>query len=728
MNHVKKNSLSPGLLTLIILIAGILIEQAPLFGQVQSTERRFVRVGTYQNHYSAYGSERAWNNSYYEGQIWPADYSLQDNAVIKRSWLACDDFTDAKGNQWAKYGVYFADGYTGDAIFPIELQQTAKFHAPNVFVDGDNISAPYLGDIDEINPNQIADRIVTNVVNTSMGLTMTRRIHAFTQQYHDDYHIKEYIFKNTGNVNYDDDIELTADLKGVYISWGIRYSVCREAANYISREQSWGKHTWVTRRGENYATMAGTPLTESTPIADLDWLRAGFAWAGQNQSNSFDNLGGPDKDRTGRLTAPHHAGIVTLHVDRSATDKTDDVNQPRVLGWHAGDTYPGLGNMRDVTPMIQLHEMLSGIPFEGKGGNNRFYETYISTNRDPWTVHNDGGGTNLWISYGPFDIPHGDSIRIVEAEGINGLDRIMCELIGKRWKQAYDNPSDSGPFNMPDGSTDNDKDVFKNAWFDTGKDSIMLVFSRAKRNFDGGFNIPQPPQPPQIFEVNSGGDRIALSWSASESENDPDFGGYRIFRAIAKYDTTYNEIFSCGKGTSNPLVNYYEDITPVRGFSYYYYIVAFNDGSNNADGIPNPAGELHSNRFYTRTTKPAFLRRKAGERLKDIRIVPNPYNIRAGEEYQYFGSGEDDKISFLNIPAFCRIKIYTERGDLIHTIEHTDGSGDESWTSLTSSRQVIVSGIYIAHIEVTEDYSNPATGQLLYKKGESIIKKFIVIR
>jgi hypothetical protein len=122
------------------------------------------------------------------------------------------------------------------------------------------------------------------------------------------------------------------------------------------------------------------------------------------------------------------------------------------------------------------------------------------------------------------------------------------------------------------------------------------------------------------------------------------------------------------------------------------------------------------------------LRRKAGERLKDIRIVPNPYNIMARKEYQYFGIGEDDKISFLNIPAFCRIKIFTERGDLIHTIEHTDGSGDESWTSLTSSRQVIVSGIYIAHIEVTEDYSNPATGQLLYKKGESIIKKFIVIR
>jgi len=83
---------------------------------------------------------------------------------------------------------------------------------------------------------------------------------------------------------------------------------------------------------------------------------------------------------------------------------------------------------------------------------------------------------------------------------------------------------------------------------------------------------------------------------------------------------------------------------------------------------------------------------------------------------------------FFNIPAFCKIKIFTERGDLIKTIIHDDGSGDETWNSVTSSRQIVVSGIYIAYIEVTKTYHDPVTGELLYTKGENVIRKFIVIR
>ena len=69
---------------------------------------------------------------------------------------------------------------------------------------------------------------------------------------------------------------------------------------------------------------------------------------------------------------------------------------------------------------------------------------------------------------------------------------------------------------------------------------------------------------------------------------------------------------------------------------------------------------------------------------------------------------------FLNIPSVCTINIYTERGDLIESINHTDGSGDVAWNSLTSSRQVVVSGVYIAHIETPT--------------GESAVRKFVVVR
>jgi hypothetical protein len=63
---------------------------------------------------------------------------------------------------------------------------------------------------------------------------------------------------------------------------------------------------------------------------------------------------------------------------------------------------------------------------------------------------------------------------------------------------------------------------------------------------------------------------------------------------------------------------------------------------------------------------------------------------------------------FMNLPPVCTIKIYTESGDLIKVLNHTNGSGDESWGvlsqewSATSSGQIIASGVYIAHIETPE--------------------------
>jgi hypothetical protein len=689
-------------------------------GQVSETAKRFVRVGTLQSHFSAYGSERAWNNSYYEGLIWPADYSYQDNAVIKRFWLSCKDFTAADGYQFSRYGLYVALNYTGISLFPMELKQTAKFASPSIYVDGENLTAIYAEAVDEIDSDQIPDRIITNVVNTSMGLTMTRKILVFSQEFHDNYFIKEFTFTNTGNTDWDEEIELSDSLRGVRIGWGTRYSCGREGTFHIGGTQTWAKHSWVTTRGEDYADHSDETLTEAD--GPVEWIRCGFQWAGQNSNNSFDNVGGPAVRADGRLTSPNHIGVAILHVDKSAADSSDDPNQPSFLGWQAGDTYPTVGNMRpsDELGMTQLYDFLSGNPYEGLGGSDRYDESYLASNPDPSTVHNDAGGTNIMNSYGPFDLALGESITIVEAEGANGLSREMCTTVGQRWKQAYSDPGDSGPFILPDGSETSDEDTYKNEWVYTGKDSILLTFSRAKRNFDSGYSIPLPPQPPPIFSVNSGGDRIYLDWDPSPSETEQGFAGYKIFRAVGRPDTVYEEIYDGPSG-----VHSFEDMTAVRGFSYYYYISSYNDGSNNTAGETNPTGSLYSSRFYTKTKKPAYLRRVAGKSLDAIRVVPNPYYSRS-KDYQY--PGEPDKIMFLNIPAQCTIRIFTERGDLIEEIVHSDGSGDEAWNSISSSRQVVVSGIYLAHFEVTEDYSDPDTGEILYSKGESAVRKFVVVR
>jgi len=290
------------------------------------------------------------------------------------------------------------------------------------------------------------------------------------------------------------------------------------------------------------------------------------------------------------------------------------------------------------------------------------------------------------------------------------LDRQHCIDIGEEWIFG------SGPFTLPDGSTTTDKDEYKNEWVYTGRDSLFQSFSRAIEAFENNMDIPMPPPAPDLFEVKSGGDRIQLSWNTN-AESWSNFRGYRLYRAINVPDTTYDLIFECGPGTDNPtIVNSFYDTSPRRGFDYYYYISSFDDGSTND---VHPGVPFESSKFLTMTNEPAFLRRPPGESMSEIRVVPNPYNVRYVDKQ--YGVDNKDRIMFLNIPPFCTIKIYTERGDLIKTLEHTDGSGDEAWNSVTSSRQVVVSGLYIAYIEVTEDGGG-------FAKGDSHIEKFIIIR
>jgi len=197
-------------------------------------------------------------------------------------------------------------------------------------------------------------------------------------------------------------------------------------------------------------------------------------------------------------------------------------------------------------------------------------------------------------------------------------------------------------------------------------------------------------------------------------------------------------------------VHEFDDTTATRGFSYYYYIQSKDDGSRNdtEPGVP-----LYSSMFWTITNTAAYLRRPSGNFIEHVRVVPNPYDIRArmfqfGEDFQY------DRIAFYELPPICKVKIYTERGDLIWEKFHNDGSGDELWDSMTSSRQLIVSGVYILYVEVSEDimadkdiyaprdYFDPKTDELviakgdllfnkdelMFKKGDSVFRKFVVIR
>ncbi|MHB2153021.1 fibronectin [Calditrichota bacterium GD2] len=698
-----------------------------LVTSVFADESKWLAVGMLHDWFSSAGAEievgrRHLISDQQDGLRWPAQFRYQDTKAAKALWIGTTNYQDPISGQTYEYKVVHVGPRVLDEeneFMPVEFKLVARFDHPQVFVDGFPASPlDYMDEVDEIDPDLPADRMIYNVVNTQIGITVTRRIYAFSQQNHDNYLIHEYIFKNTGIID-KKGTKVEKTLTDVVFFLQYRYAPTREIGPYgyywAPQSTSWGHSTM------NDAVYAD-------PLNGNPLFRALFTWLGRHSKADYDLIGGPNIGTNtyggdGRLGAAQYCGVVTIHADKGPNDKTNDPNQPtstQVVESDADITY----NNDPFNPAKMAKEyaaMTAGRPAQSHA------ELVGDGNADEYG--NTPGGFTQAQGFGPYDLAPGDSIRIVLAEAVAGLRRDSCYTIGARWFEAYSNPSRQIKFRFPNGQvsegtySDGTADAYKNAWVYTGKDSLFKTFRRAIDTYNRSLDIPLNPPPPEQLKVTGGGDRIILEW-ANNAENWPNFAGYRVYRAIHVPDTTYDLIFECGAGTDHPeIVNSFEDQTAQRGFDYYYYVVAFDDGSTNDVhfGVP-----LESGRFYCMTNQPAVLKRAAGRSLKDIRIVPNPFNIRAID--MQFGYSAPDRIKFLNIPPVCRIKIYTERGDLIETIEHTDGSGDEAWNSITSSRQVVVSGLYIAVIEVTQDYYDPETGEIIFRKGETAIRKFVIIR
>ncbi|MFC1483782.1 hypothetical protein ACFL6Q_01880 [Candidatus Neomarinimicrobiota bacterium] len=683
---------------------------------LHAQEVRQLKIGSLHNWYRTDASEpeHGFIEIQQAGLEWPAQYEKQDNQAAKGLWIGTTNYTDAEqygGNTYPYKVVHVGPrGWDTEREFvPVELKMIGRFDHPLVYVDDIPGSELMWDDVtDEVDASLPAHRMINNVVNTSIGVTVTRKIMAWDHPRHDNYHITEYILKNTGNVDSDPDIEQPdKTLTDVYFFFQCRYAVGREGVSDPVTDLNsprWGINEMLTTRGEAKEADSQDPFIYTGDYEDwlngdpdADSMRCQVAWLGPHSGSSYDIIGGPiymGGAGTGRLASAQFVGNITLFASKSPAEyDVDDPQQPTTTTYQQSDDPPTRPN--DQFDGVRMEKEWEWIT---RGHRLPRHDEYVGDGFPDQLEGTPGGFSNM-NGYGPYTLGPGESVRIVIGEGAAGLSREMCEDVGDTWIQG------GSSFTLPDGSTTSSANEYKKAWVYTGMDSLFQTFGRARYNFNQGYDIATPPPPPGIFEIRSGGDRISLTWD-NAAEESPGFAGYKIYRAIAKYDTTFDMIYACGDGTGNDLVNTYDDKSAVRGRSYFYYIASFDDGSNATGGV------LESSMFWTRTTEPAYLRRPGGENLADIRVVPNPYNIRAkNSPYQW---DQPDRIMFLNIPPICTIKIYTERGDLIYTIDHVDGTGDEAWESVTEYGQVVVSGLYIATFETPS--------------GDLAIRKFIIIR
>lgn len=866
-----------------------------------------------------------------DGLCWPNEYNARMKGVkcAKAMWVGTTNYNDPVANKVFPYKVISIGprvAFSGTQVIPEEFSLAGKFSHPLVYVDGVSSSArDFDDDLDkEEGLSFKPDRMIVNTFHTSIGLTVTRKVLAFAQQYHDNYYIYEYTLKNTGIVGLNGKKRPDQTLTGVTLFLQHRYAFPGESysgrgfGDWFPAGASYGRNTINDAVGQD----------ESHTLPAPNDFQAVFSYWGPFSPTPYGGvegdigLPGPSATNVQLLAGTQFAGVAVLHIDKGPNDKSHDKTKYITTQFMASDATPHnyFSNEYDAAQMQQKYEaMIAGhssqthaeqVGKDANGWPNAFANTWGTS------LPGAAGGFSAAQGFGTYTLAAGESVQIVVAEAVAGISREKMYEVARNWFT-----NNTSQFVLPSGykggGTTTDRNEYKNAWVFSGKDSLFQTFRRAIANYNSNYGIPQPPPPPDKFEVTSGGDRIRLSWSNS-AESWPNFDGYRIYRAEGKTDTTFEMIWE-GKGNS------YDDKNAKRGFNYYYYIQTKDDGSTNdiQPGVP-----LVSSKYYTMTSNPAFLTRPAGltlttvktfnnlqlfgkvtldgnngdtirsidyygiklpkslldsigtvvrgvrvhlngnlvlpstftvindtirfkglpglnisialpnrtdtvrqildtmlaqfqrsntievmvispvrkkdsiivigdgvtknfnlpepisdnkgiarydvtvlntsgaaispslytvvadtlifnqapaisdtfsielrsvrqrnYKLSEIRIVPNPFNIRARE--MQFGTADPttrDRIAFYNLPPVCKIRIYTETGDLIETINHTNGSGDEYWNSLTSSKQLVVSGLYIAHIEVTEDYRDDETQELLYKKGETVYKKFIIIR
>ncbi|MDZ7821744.1 MAG: hypothetical protein U5N26_08015 [Candidatus Marinimicrobia bacterium] len=104
-----------------------------------------------------------------------------------------------------------------------EFELVGQFDQCEVLVNGvPSARHIYTDKVDRVDPGLVADRMIHTEINTSLGLTVTRDIYAFSHSDHQNYYIYEYTFDHTGIYDSEGNTH-TRTLNDVYFYWQWRY-------------------------------------------------------------------------------------------------------------------------------------------------------------------------------------------------------------------------------------------------------------------------------------------------------------------------------------------------------------------------------------------------------------------------------------------------------------------------------------------------------------------------
>jgi hypothetical protein len=711
-----------GVFVAVLLLLGIGIQDA-----TAQFEQKSMDVGELHQVYNeSGGNQEFWASG--NDFDWPGIYQrgyFRAGAL----WIGAENVTDENGREYPARVVHVGPRVTGAGVFlPQEFETIQQFEDPSVTVDGLE-TLDRAADVDQVDPSIPAHRIIRAQVNTLLGVTLEKRILGWGQEHHGNYHIHEYTLTNTGNVDSDGEAELDQPLEDVYLHFQRRWTMSDRAS---IPGQEWG------------ANVMNEIVGDGMDDYDVDF-RAAYTWIGNSPGFDIDPLGGPARDSgpffipegqdEGELSLGVTVGTVTLDATPSTADDADGDPvppfQPSMTGYiDADDPLTSTNSPFNETQMQDEYRFMSQA--RENDGPHMFPHHADVVDQDGDFTTADGspmlekpGGWTSAFSYGPYDLDIGESATVVIAMAADGLNQQEQVEVGRAFKASDFDPEaniEIDYINARGERINPDVQQGKNDWAVTAtRDSLFATFERAIANYESGYNIPLPPPPPTSFSVTSGVGEISLEWTA---DSDPP-GGFEIYRSANDVRGDWRSVNQSEGGVNFGAYQYeriaeldgsarsFTDNTAQRGINYYYYILSVGDVNNDGTGLTPTGKPLRSSRYWTQTYNPASLARPPGDAVSDFKIVPNPYNLGSDPEIRF--PDDDEKLGFLDIPGNSVIRIYTELGELVQTIRHDDGSGDEFWNLATDDRQLVVSGVYIAVVEDLET-------------GDQSTKKFVIIR
>jgi len=279
----------------------------------------------------------------------------------------------------------------------------------------------------------------------------------------------------------------------------------------------------------------------------------------------------------------------------------------------------------------------------------------------------------------------------------------------------------------------NEKDIKENA-----KRAITL--------YNNGWKVVKAPPAP-VVEAFPSNRKVKLIWG-TESELDPQFEGYKIYRSndngltwgsktfkdfgggihyipIEQFDKVngiqgnYSTLaeyawFDLGKDEWVRLrqevkddtlqyfdvgdsVNIFIDTDVINGVKYRYYIASYDSGN----GIIGPLENAESNNPYEINNTVEVIPREplSTKNLNNIRVVPNPYKVAEIWEQGL----QDRQIQFVNMPVTASIQIFNSAGELVRKLNHNQNTAIAPsiahWDLKNEFSQLIAPGVYFYFID-----------------------------